>query len=34
MPLFNAGLRRIFDEARRDGSISFVLPGPPERRIG
>ena len=29
VPLVNAGLRRIFEEARRDGSISCVLPGSP-----
>jgi hypothetical protein len=28
-PLVNAGLRRILDEVRRDGSISCVLPGSP-----
>ena len=30
VPLVNASLRRIFDEARRYGSISCVLPGSPE----
>jgi len=29
VPLVNAGLRRIFDEARRHGSITCVLPGSP-----
>jgi hypothetical protein len=28
VPLVNAGLRRIFDEARDDGANPFVLPGP------